>query len=282
MNSLKQLNIVFFGTPDFVIPVIESLLQNFNVIGVVTASDKPVGREQKLTQTPVKEYASLHQIKILTPEKLDNQTALEIKNLKPDIFVVAAFGKIIPPKILEIPKFGALNIHPSLLPKYRGPSPIQSSILNGDTISGVSIMKMDKQMDHGPLVYTKDIGLSDQDTFESLSKNMFAVSAEVLPDIIRQFIEGKIEPVVQDEKSATFTKIITKEDGYFDISSPPSPKILDRMIRAYYPWPGVWTRWQEKIVKFYPNCLIQMEGKNPVPLTDFLHGYPDFPIKELN
>jgi methionyl-tRNA formyltransferase len=312
-----KLKIIFFGTPDFVIPVLNSVAKNFNVVGIVTAPDRPVGREQKLTPSPVKQHLlethkvilnvsegskrdsssstqnDKKEILILTPEKFDESTTEQLQNLQPDLFVVAAYGLIIPKSVLEIPKLGALNVHPSLLPKYRGASPIQSAILNGDTISGISIIKMDEQMDHGPIVYTEEISLSDKDTFESLSKKMFEVAAEVLPEVIRQFTEGRLNPVTQDDQKAIFTKIIKKEDGYFDIENPPSPKILDRMTRAYYPWPGVWTRFNGKIVKFLPSSshpelgsgstkfLIQMEGKKPIKLEDFLHGYPDFPFKNL-
>lgn len=198
-----------------------------------------------------------------------------------DLAVVAAYGKILTEKELITPKYGCINIHPSLLPKYRGPSPIQEAILKGDSVSGITIIKMDKEVDHGPVIYQEQMELSDSDNFETLSKKMFLRAAEVLPKIINKFVTGAIEEFIQDDKYASFCDRLTRESGYFDISNPPSPEILDKMIRAYYPWPGVWTRWQGKIVKFYPEGKIQMEGKKVIPMQDFLNGYPDFPLKEL-
>lgn len=206
-----------------------------------------------------------------------------------DIAVIAAYGKILTKDELNSPKFGCINIHPSLLPKYRGPSPIQATILNGDKTSGITIIKMDEEVDHGPVIYQEDLDISSKDNFDTLSKKLFSRAAGVLPQIIKDFTAGKIKPVGQNNAMASFCQLIKKENGYFDINNPPSLKILDRMIRAYFPWPGVWTKWsfdsaqdkKGKIVKFLPNNLIQMEGKKPIPLKDFLNGYPDFPIKVL-
>lgn len=198
-----------------------------------------------------------------------------------DLAVVAAYGRILTPKELNTPKYGSINVHPSLLPKYRGPSPIQSAILNGEKISGITIIKMDEEMDHGPILYQESLELSDKDNFDVLSKKMFLRTAEVLPKIIDDFIEGNTNPKQQNHAEATFCKILTRESGYFDINTPPSPEVLDRMIRAYYPWPGTWTKWKGKIVKLHPGGVLQMEGKKAIPLKDFLNGYPDFPIKTL-
>ncbi|MBI4035800.1 hypothetical protein HY383_02540 [Candidatus Daviesbacteria bacterium] len=203
-----------------------------------------------------------------------------------DLAVVAAYGKILTTEELNTPKYGCINIHPSLLPKYRGPSPIQSTILNGDKFSGISIIKMDKEVDHGPIIYQEQLELSSSDTFDTLSKKMFLKSAEVLPKIITEFIEGKIKPEPQNHQLATYCNQLTRESGYFDINKPPSTEILDRMIRAYFPWPGVWCKWkmdngQLKIVKFLPGKKIQMEGKKVMPLKDFANGYPNFPLKSI-
>lgn len=198
---------------------------------------------------------------------------------KADLAVVAAYGKILTPEELNAPKYGCINIHPSLLPKYRGPSPIQTAILNGDSASGITIIKMDKEIDHGPIIYQEQIELSGSDNFDTLSKKMFLCASEVLPKIIEDFVNGKIKPIEQNHKAASFCNRLTREDGYFDINNP--PEMLDRMIRAYYPWPNAWTRWNGKIVKFYPKGLIQMEGRKVMPLRDFLNGYPDFPLKSI-
>lgn len=213
-----------------------------------------------------------------------------------DLAVVAAYGRIITPDELKTPKYGFINVHPSLLPKYRGPSPIQEAILNGDKISGITIIKMDEEVDHGPIIYQEEMELSDKDIFDTLSKKMFLNASEVLPQVIEDYIQETVEPKEQNHGEATFSKLLSRESGYFDIDNPPSAEKLDRMIRAYYPWPGVWTRWSPsrhpdhpspkakdekdlKIVKFYPEGKIQMEGKKVMPLKDFLNGYPGFPLR---
>lgn len=198
---------------------------------------------------------------------------------KADLAVVAAYGKILTPEELNTPKYGCINIHPSLLPKYRGSSPIQKAISNGDSISGITIIKMDKEIDHGPIIYQEQLELSNSDNFDTLSKKMFLRASEVLPKIINDFIQGIMKPVVQNHKAASFCDRLTRASGYFEISNP--PEILDRMIRAYYPWPSAWTKWNGKIIKLYPEGQIQMEGKKIMSLKDFLNGYSDFPIKEL-
>jgi methionyl-tRNA formyltransferase len=301
MNN--ELRIIFFGTSSFVIPVLPILEQNFDLVAVVSNPDQKVGRKQILTPSPVKKWALDHKIPVITPEKLAQSIfTINHKPLTADLFVVASYGKIIPQEILDIPKFGAINIHPSLLPRYRGASPIQSAILNGDETSGISIIKMDAKMDHGPVIYVEEFGLSNLDNFETLSINMFARSAEILPIIIPQFVKKLIPAKPQNDSNATYTKIIKKEGGFFDIDNLPSPEKLDRIIRAYFPWPTAWTRWNNKIVKFLPylshpklvsgskeipkldqhdNYLIQMEGKKPVTMSEFLRGYPSFPLKKI-
>ncbi|MDO8573864.1 MAG: methionyl-tRNA formyltransferase [Candidatus Daviesbacteria bacterium] len=200
-----------------------------------------------------------------------------------DLAVIAAYGRILTPSELNQPKYGCINIHPSLLPKYRGPSPIQEAILQGDKISGITIIKMDAGVDHGPIIYQEALELSDNDNFDTLSKNMFLRAGEILPKIITDFVQGKIKPKEQNHKEASYCNILTRESGYFEIDK--LPENLDRMIRAYHPWPGVWTKWNNKIVKLHPKGaiggIIQMEGKKAMPLSDFLNGYPDFPLKHF-
>lgn len=259
------MKIVFFGTPAFVVPVLEALAEHFEVVGIVTK-----GLALQRMSLP-----------IFTPDKLDQTVAEQLTKLRPDLFIVAAYGKIIPQSILDIPKHGTLNIHYSLLPKYRGASPIQAAILNGDEISGTSIIKMDAKLDHGPIVTAKKIRLSDQDTFQSLNTKMTEETIPLLIRIIPEFAGGKISPVVQDDAIATYCTLVKKEDGFFEIDNPPSPEKLDRMIRAYYPWPAAWTKWDRKIVKFLPGGLVQMEGKRPVKLADFRRGHPNFPLENF-
>ena len=267
------LKIIFMGSDRFVIPVLTALQENFEVVAVVTAPQSPV--------------CKFFKGKILTPEKLDEKFIKEIKKLTPNLIVVSSYGKIIPQEILDIPKYGALNVHPSLLPKYRGASPVPAAILHGDTKTGVTIIKMDEKMDHGPLLITKSFSLTGKEILPELINKLFQLGAELLVQIIPNYIDGKIKPIGQNHAMASFCQLIKREDGYFDINNPPSKEILDRMIRAYYPWPGVWTlfrqgsRGQAKIVKFLPGGLLQMEGKKPISFKDFLNGYPNFPIKVI-
>ncbi len=286
--------IIFFGTPEFVTPILESLKQNFEVSAVVTAADQLVGRKQVLTPSAIKIKAQELGIKnIFTPAKLkDPEFISAISSLEPDLFIVSAYGKIIPQTVLDLPKNGALNVHPSKLPQYRGASPIQSAILNGDKDSALTIIKMDAEVDHGPIVLQEPVAISDQDNLATLSNKMFSLAAEVLVTLIPDFIEGKVKLKEQDHQKATFCKILTKQDGYFSIDNPPSKEQLDRMIRAYYPWPNAWTIWKFKNkdlrIKIYPagvfdptQITLQSEGKKPITLKDFLNGYPDFLIKQL-
>lgn len=286
------MKIVFFGTPAFVIPVLTVLLKNFDVVAVVTTPDKKAGRKQLLTQSPIKaayqKYLdetvanTPHPPQIFTPDKLTTIQS-DLKNLQPDLFIVAAYGKLIPQNILDIPTMGSVNIHPSLLPKYRGPSPITQTLLNGDTITGVSFMQMDQEMDHGPLLKIITQEVHDTDTFETLANHLFQKSAELLPEVIKDYTAGRIIPTPQEHDEATYTKHLTKHNGKIDIHNPPAKEILERMIRAYYPWPTVWTQikiaGKEKIVKLLPGERVQVEGKNPTKIKEFLNGYPE--LREL-
>lgn len=280
---MADLKIVFFGTPEFVIPVLESLSDTFNIVGVVTTPDRPFGRDQVITQTPIKKYALEDKLKVLTPEVLDEKFTEELKSLDADLYALASYGKIIPQEVLDLPRFGMINIHPSLLPKYRGASPIPAAILNGDKITGITIMKVDSQMDHGEIIYQEQVEILPNETTEKLLKRAFERSAHFLPKVIEDYTSGKIIPTSQDDSQATYTwkTSQTKQKAYFDIEKPPTSEELDRMVRAFYPSPDVWTNWKGKIVKFYPDKIIQIEGKKPILFEEFLKGYPDFPLKEI-
>src|SRR5260221_5663449 len=184
------MRVIFFGTPDFINPIKETLKQNFNLVRVVAGAEKP-----------------------------DLDLTKELQELNPDLIVVAAYGHIIPQAILDLPKHGAINIHPSLLPKYRGASPIQAAILAGDKISGITIIKMDAEMDHGSIIFQEEVRFLQQGNCQTLSIKMFQCSAEILKDLIPQFVEGKVELKEQDHSQATFCNQLKKEDGYFEIDS---------------------------------------------------------------
>ncbi len=275
------MNIVFFGSGKFGLPILKKLNEVFDVKAVLTREDKPAGRGGKITPTPIGQLSQDLGLRIIKYKKLDAdflKINLEILNV--DLFVVVSFGEIIPKQFLTLPKFGAVNIHPSLLPKYRGASPMQSAILNGDDKTGFTIMLLDEKLDHGPILFTKEILLSKKDTYESLSKKLSLLAASLLPKVLEDFINKKILPKLQNDAIATYCNQIKKEDGYFSIDNLPPPEKLNRMMRAYYPWPGVWTRFKGKIVKFLPSGFVQMEGKNKIKIKDFLNGYPDFPLLE--
>jgi methionyl-tRNA formyltransferase len=237
------MNIVFWGTPEFAAIILDILIKNnYLPVAVVTAPDKPVGRKKILTPPPVKVLAQKHNLFILQPEKLKENFNFksEILNLKPDLFIVAAYGLILPKEILDIPKYGSLNIHPSLLPKYRGASPIQATILNGDKITGVTIILMDEKMDHGPILARRKLEIQNSKiTYPELTEKLAKLGAELLIETLPKWIKGGIKPISQDDSKATYTKIIKKEDG--KINWQKSAEEIERMIRAYSPWPGTYT-----------------------------------------
>jgi len=317
---MKKAKIIFFGTPDFVVPVLDALVQHFTIVGVVTTPDAPTGRKQILTPSPIKEKALQLGLPVLTPSKLNTDFCYHLRATDCQLIIVASYGKIIPQSILDIPTQGAINIHPSLLPKYRGATPIPAVILAGETETGISFIQMDKEMDHGPIIHQEKYSLTGKETSQSLLQEIWHQASEIAPKIITDYLSDQIQPQVQDHTQATFCKMMIKEDGYFDIDSPPAPEVLDRMIRGLFPWPTCWTKWsfgsaqdkKVKVVKLLPQpviarnkmtkqsspnkiatprqsgvrndeakILIQLEGKNPVPLKDFLHGHPDFPLKNL-
>lgn len=238
------MNLIFIGTPEFGAIILEGMVKNkYKPILVVTSPDKPVGRKQILTPPPVKEVALKYKIPLLQPEKIQ-EAKDEIKKLDPDIIIVAASGYFLPKEILEIPKYGCLNIHPSLLPQYRGPSPVQFTILNGDKKTGVTIMLIDERMDHGPIINQRTLEINNKETKESLTEKLADLGTNLMLETIPQWIKGKMKPEPQDETKAVYSKILTKMDG--EINWQKKAEELEREVRAYFPWPGSYTTWKEK------------------------------------
>jgi len=274
------MKIIFFGTPDYVLPILETLNKYHEIVAVVTQSPKPVGREKTLTYSPVDAWA--HKKKI--------QKQFDFNNLpEADLGVCAAFGMIIPKEVLNHFKFGILNIHPSILPKYRGASPIQSAISNLDTETGVTIIKMDEKMDHGPIVSSFKCDILPTDTFETLRIRLFEQASEFLINLIPNYSKNKINLKPQDHDKATFCKIVSKQDGFVNLEKD-NPQVIEAKLRAYFPWPGVWTLLRQdssgqakrlKILKCHleNNELVldevQLEGKNPVSWKQFKSAYPE-------
>ncbi len=285
------------GTPDFSVPTLQKLIANerFSISAVITAPDAKVGRKQIMTPPPVKVVAKKHNIPVLQPKKLSSNKNVgtgqypvpteEIKNLKPDAIIVIAYGQLIPKKILDIPKYGCLNLHASLLPKYRGASPIQSAIANGDKETGITLMKIDEGMDTGDIIAQEKIEIIQSacpactggDTGESLHDKLSELSAEVIEKHLVNYLEGKLKPMPQNNAQATTASKLTRENGRIDWNK--SAEKIERMVRAYYPWPGTHThlrqgydgqaKWNGKTLKIIKTDIIS-ENKHNVGEI-FLH-----------
>lgn len=307
--------VLYFGTSAFAVPALDALAASpsVRVIGVVTQPDKPVGRKGEIRRTPVAEAAArlglpLYQFATLK----DPETAQVVRALEPELFVVAAYGKIIPSSLLAIPKLGALNLHGSVLPKYRGASPIQAAIAAGEKETGVTLMLMDAQMDHGPTLATATLPIADDDTYSTMETKLAVLAADLLTASLPAFLRGEMKPVEQDHDKATGTKILGREDGLIRWTQEDAAAI-ERKLRAFNPWPGVYTVWRRgdrslrlKIltvsvidappsisagtafklddgfpaVRAVKNAIrldqVQLEGKKPVSGKSFLDGYDDF------
>lgn len=300
---LNIMKIIFFGTPKFAAPSLEKLTKSgdFEIMAAVTQEDKPIGRKQVLTPTSIKIKAKELGLKVLQP-KNSKELEKELSKYKADFFVVIAYGEIMSEKILKMPKYGSVNVHASMLPKYRGASPIQESLLNGDKETGISIIKIDNKMDHGDIYLIKRIKIEKNDTLESLSKKLAKVSAYILPLALKDIAGKTLSPLHQDDKKATYCRKIKKEDGKIDFKEHSAEDILN-MIKAYTPWPSVFTEIKGKKIKIIeaksiPDFLppgkiavegkilkigtlkgtliptkIQPEGKNKMDISAFLNGY---------
>ncbi|MFA5358508.1 MAG: methionyl-tRNA formyltransferase [Patescibacteria group bacterium] len=280
MFQPQNTKIVFLGTPNFAVPSLIKLAKaGYNIIGVVTQEDKPMGRKQIITPPPIKIEAQKLGLRIYQFAKIDEAATEEIKKLSPDLIIVVAYGQILPQAFLDIPKYGCLNIHPSLLPKYRGASPIQHAILNGDRQTGVTIMLLDAKMDHGPIIAQEKFEIIEDDDSESLSNHLACEGAEMLTKILPDYLEGKIQLWQQDHDEATFTKMIKNETAKIDWQKTPTE--IERCIRAFFPWPGAWTDITGKKVKILKAHLengelaldkVQVEGKASMSYQDYLRG----------
>jgi len=285
ISTYPKIRIVFFGTPEISLPTLYSLIGKqfvgeYEISYVVTSPDKPTGRGKSLSPTPVRRLAEKFSIPVLTPEKIKNNTEFlnQLKKAGPDFLVLISYGKILPKEILDIPKKAPLNIHFSLLPKYRGPSPIQAAILNGDKRTGVTIFKMNERIDEGEIFVKARVKIKPDDTTRSLSNDLSLLGADLVNYTAHTLTTNKLKPKKQIHKNATYSKLISKEDGFINLKRPPAAVKLDRMIRAYYPWPGVWTKYHDKILKLLPEKKVQLEGKQPVNLEDFKKGHKDFSL----
>ena len=318
MSTKKTPKIIFFGTPDFAAVILKALIDSdYDIAAVFTQPDKKVGRKQEVAISPVKDLALKNKIEIFQPQNLrDIKFVEEIKKINPDLFVVAAYGKILPKEILEIPKFGAINVHGSLLPKYRGASPVQCAILAGEKETGITLMRMNEKMDEGDILVQKKIKIEKNDTTDTLMKKMAELGSKMAVGSIPDLISWKIKPARQDHSKATYCKPVKKEEGRVDWNN--TAEEIYRKWRAYFPWPGIFSdlkiRNQQKRLKLLkieivPNSetgekpgkivkynqetavqakkglvilkKIQLEGKKEMDVNEFLRGFPEFIGSEL-
>lgn len=302
---------VFFGTPNFVLPVLEALWSmrpEVELVSVVTAPDKVVGRKQELTPPPAKMWAQQHDIRTLQPEKLDGALLEALRALHPHVGVMAAFGKIVPKAVLEVFPNGILNIHPSLLPRWRGPSPVSAAIAAGDKKTGVTLMLTDEKIDHGPIIAQKHYALRGDESCGFLTATLFQCGAKLLNEKLIHYLRGEIIPLSQVHEQATHTKLLRRDDGKIDWRQP--AEHIFRLARAYDQWPGIFTilldgqrvkilrvsRVVGKQTPAPPGTLqidaegfplvssgngwlrfdrVQQEGRTPTAGSAFLRGRPD-------
>jgi methionyl-tRNA formyltransferase len=253
--------IIFFGTPNFAIPTLKYLLQGPDeVIAVVTQPDREKGRGRKVIPSPVKELCLQHGLTLLQPDKVREEAFQEkMKSLQPELFVVAAYGQILPKSLLKIPKHGAVNVHASLLPKYRGAAPIPWAILKGERLTGVTTMMMDEGMDTGAILLQIEIPIGEEETSETLHDRLALLGAQLLLETVRGMKAGNLHPIPQDHSKATYAPPLKKEDGRIDWSK--EAKEIDRQVRAFNPWPGAFTEWSGQLLKIYRG---EVRGKNSI------------------
>ena len=300
------------GTPSSVVPVLRRLheLPGVEVAAALAPPDRPRGRGRQPEAPPVKQEALRLDIPVLQPPSLRGEGAqAELAALKPDAIVVAAYGRLLPSPVLELPPHGCLNLHPSLLPRHRGPSPVATAILEGDEVTGVSLMLLDEGMDTGPVIASTEVRLQGNETAGKLTDRLFNLGGDLLSDCLERWVNGELTAQPQDDARATITRKLERSDGEADWSLP--AKALARQCRAYDPWPGLYTHWQGKALKLLeveplpdyrtgavvPAQVVavglskglyvvtgegmlavnrlQMEGRRPVSGDEFLRGYPD-------
>jgi len=259
MNKKK---IVFMGTPKFAVPVLEMLIENYGVDLVITQPEKKVGRKKVLTPPPVKVVALDNNIKVLQPEKIstDEETYNTLKELNPDIIITAAYGQLVPEKILEIPKHKCINVHGSLLPKLRGGAPIQYSILEDHKKTGITIMYMVKKLDAGDMISKVEVDILDSDNYESLHDKLSVAGRDLLNETLPKIFSGDIAPEKQDDEQATFARNILREDEKIDWNT--SAREVFNKVRALDPTPGAFTYLDGNVLKIWSSEVVELEEQS--------------------
>lgn len=302
----KELRIVFMGTPDFAVPILEALIENYGVKAVVSQPDRKVGRNQQVKETPIKKVALKHNILIIQPEKIRDAEE-EIYTWKPDLIVTCAYGQILPVTLLTLPRLGCINVHASLLPKLRGGAPIHRAIINGYKKTGITIMYMSKEMDAGDIIATKELEIEDTDTASTLHDKLSALGTELLLEVMPKILDETNERIKQDESKVTYAFNISREDEKIDFSK--TKREIYNQIRGLNSWPGAYCNLNGKILKvweakisdnYFPECfdgqitniyedgfgvkvsngeiiftLVQPEGKCKMKASDFVNGFQD-------
>jgi len=249
------------GTPEFAVPSLKALIgSGDDVVAVVAQPDKPKGRGHKLTPPPSKVLAEVHNIPVLQPQNIKTDEFLqELKSLKPDLICVTAYGKILPKDVLDLPRYGCINVHASLLPKYRGAAPINWAVVRGEKTTGITTMLMDAGMDTGEMLLKKGIRIVEEDDAGSLSEQLSQIGGELLLQTIADLKEGKWSPVKQNESQATYAPMLKKSDGEIKWDEP-AVKIRD-LVRGMSPWPGTFTKLGDKILKIYKTRIAEGQGR---------------------
>ena len=248
------------GTPEFAVPSLRALIEvGENVVAIVTQPDKPRGRGKKLTPPPVREAALKHNIPVFQPEKIKDEPFITaISNFSPDVIAVVAYGKILPKAILDIPPKGCINVHASILPKYRGAAPINWAIINGEKETGITTMLLDEGMDTGDMLLTEKVEIRDDDTASSLHDRLKYIGADLLIKTIKGIKSETIRPIPQDDSQATYAPMLKKEDGRIDWTM--KAEEIKNLIRGFFPWPGAYTRWDGKQIKIF-KAEVEAGGK---------------------
>ncbi|MDO8555027.1 MAG: methionyl-tRNA formyltransferase [bacterium] len=284
-QNIDSPKIIFFGTPEFSVKILEYLKEAKMVpVLIVTSPDKPKGRKMRLAPPPVKIWAEENGVEYIQPETLKNNSDIYplLSSLLPDIIIATAYGKFLPKEIIKIPKYGALNIHPSLLPQLRGPSPIQYAILTGDKTTGVTIILMNEKMDEGQILTNHELQITNNATYKELEKKLAEVGGKLLVETIPKWLAGEIQPSPQNHSKATYSKILTKKDGLIDFSEP--AEIIEKKIRAFTPWPGAYVFVNGKRVIITESELdknnalkikrVKPEGKKEMDFKDYIKSNP--------
>lgn len=244
------------GTPDFAVPVLEALIKKHDVVAVVSQPDKPKGRGKKLQPTPVKLVAEANNIPVYQPERIKNDDFVdELEKIEADIYVVVAYGQLLSQRILDIPKYGCVNVHGSLLPKYRGAAPIQWSVINGEKKTGVTIMYMVKALDAGDMILKKEIEITPDDTYETLHDKMAPVGAEALIEALDLIEKGQAKPEKQDDSLSTYASMITKDMGLIDWSK--GSEEIRNKIRGFNPVPAAYTNYGDDVLKIFRADIVE-------------------------